>query len=382
MESYLRHLTRALAERHRVTVLALTTEPGMRSVLADTRRPRFEPFEEDGVRVLPLRPAGSRRALLAPLAAESAPGIRRYAYGRARLLAARLYAGAVASSIAEAARDADVVHMWGGDVLGTAALRGARARGLPLVQTPFAHRGQWGDDPASAATYRSADRIVALLDAEADLYRELGVPAARIALSPVCSPGVAAGGGPTLRRRLGLEGPLVLFLGVRRPYKGFDLLLRAAALVTAERPDVSFAFVGPGARLPATDSNVLDVGEVGAAERASWLDAADVLCLPSEGEIFPGSFLEAWSVGTPVLASDIATLRELVATSGGGATAPRTPEGVASALVHLLSDPARLRALGTAGRRYWAEQCTPEAAAARHEQLYASVLAPTEERAA
>jgi glycosyltransferase involved in cell wall biosynthesis len=367
MESYLDHLTQALARRHRVTVLALTTDGGPRSVLADTRRPRFEPFEQDGVRVVPLRPSGPRRALLAPLAAEAAPGLRRYAYGRARLVAARLYAGALASAIAAEARTADVVHMWGGDVLGAAALRAARSLGAPLVQTPFAHRGQWGDDPASAATYRAADRIVALLEAEADVYRDLG--AGRVTVVPVCSPGVPAGGGAELRQRLGLAGPLVLFLGVRRPYKGYDLLLRAAELA----PSVTFAFAGPGPRLERPGANVLDVGEVDADGRAAWLDASDLLCLPSQGEIFPGSFLEAWSVGTPVLASDIPTLRELVTTAGAGAVAPRTPSATASTLLDLLSDAGRLRSLGEAGRRYWAERCTPEAVAAAHERLYASL---------
>src|SRR5204863_4862742 len=133
-------------------------------------------------------------------------------------------------------------------------------------------------------------------------------------------------------------GPIVLFLGIRRPYKGFRLLLDAAPRVAARQPDVTFVFAGPGERIePNGEERVLDVGVVDDDDRAGWLEAADLLCLPSEAEIFPGSFLEAWSVGTPVLAGDIATLRELVRISGGGATVKLDPISIADAILDMLA---------------------------------------------
>ena len=376
MESFLRHVTTALARRHEVTVLAQGLDSGHRGRLADSLLPpaRFEAFAHDEVQVLPLRLDGARRVLLAPLALQVVPGLRRYAYGAARLPAARLYARVVGPRIAAAAASADIVHMWGGGLLGAAAIRAARTTGAPVAITPFAHRGQWGDEPAAAVTYRSADRVLALLEEDAAVYRELGVPAERIEVCGVCSPGVAAGGGAALRSRLGIEGPLVLFLGVRRPYKGFDLLLEAAPLVAGSRPDVSFAFLGPGPALPPSDGRILDIGEVGEDERAAWLEAADLLCLPSQGEIFPVTILEGWSVGTPVLTSDLPTLRELVGLTGGGATAERRPDALAEAIVSLLTDPAALRMMGESGRRLWQERFTVEAVAAAHERVYERLL--------
>jgi glycosyltransferase involved in cell wall biosynthesis len=167
----------------------------------------------------------------------------------------------------------------------------------------------------------------------------------------------------------------VLFLGVRRAYKGFDLLLDAARRVASVRPTVTFVFAGPGDSIqPSPDASVLDVGVLDERDRAGWLEAADLLCLPSEAEIFPGSFLEAWSVRTPVLASDLPTLREVMERSGGGVTVPRDAIAIAEAILELLHDRSRLERLGANGRSFWESECTPRAVAEWHERLYESLL--------
>jgi glycosyltransferase involved in cell wall biosynthesis len=119
---------------------------------------------------------------------------------------------------------------------------------------------------------------------------------------------------------------------------------------------------------------VIDAGSVGEDARAAWLDAADLVCLPSAFEIFPNTVLEAWSAGTPVLLSDIPPLRELVEQSGGGEVVARDPDALAGAIARLLDDPARLERMGAAGRARWASAYTPAAVAARHEQVYAEPL--------
>jgi glycosyltransferase involved in cell wall biosynthesis len=379
VESFLRQLARELAVRHELTVLAHRIDNGPTERLTDSLRPppSFEPFHDGDVRVLPLLLSTRDRALLAPLASHVVPGLRRYAYGRARVGAASLYATVVAPRIADAGGDAQVLHMWGSDLVAAAAVRAARQLDIPSVVTPFAHRGQWGDGPADAFAYRAADRVIGLLDVDAAIYRELGVADERVTVCEVCSPGVRAGGGVALRERYGISGPLVLFLGVRRPYKGFDLLLEAAPIVGSRLPGITFAFVGPGAPITATAKGVrlIDVGEVDDDTKEGWLDAANLLCLPSRGEIFPVSILEAWSVGTPALVSDLPTLTELVEKAGGGATAQLDPESMADKIIALLGDSERLVELGEAGKSFWSTRCTLERVAAWHEQLYESISA-------
>ena len=376
IESYLRHVATSLAQRHRVLVVAerVDNEPVRRIEQTLRPLPPFEPFDDGDVRVEPLRLSPTRRALMGPLVAQVAPGLRRYAYGRSRHAATALYGRVVAPVLARLAREADVVHMWGGDMIGAAALRAARQLGVPYVATPFAHEGRWGDDPAAARTYRQADRILALLEADAALYRRLGVDPRQIEVVGVATAGEPPGGGAELRRRFSIDGPLVVFLAARRPYKGFDLLLEAAPRVAARHPGVTFAFIGPGH--PVEGTSILDAGAVDDRERAAWLEAADVLCLPSESEILPSSFLEAWSLGTPVVSSDIPPLAELVAASGGGVAVPRNAEAVTHALGELLADPARLAAMGERGRAYVRQEHALEVVAGRIERVYETVTAP------
>jgi glycosyltransferase involved in cell wall biosynthesis len=172
---------------------------------------------------------------------------------------------------------------------------------------------------------------------------------------------------------------LVLYLGVRRPYKGFELLVEAARRVAAEAPQTTFAFVGPGPRLAATNTSarILDIGPVDDLGRAAWLDAADLLCLPSEGEIFPVSILEAWSLRKPVLTSDIPSLRELVGKAKGGLTVPRNSYAIAQAILDLLANPSRLAAMGESGHMFWAGRHTVRAVADWHERLYVSLAKPS-----
>jgi glycosyltransferase involved in cell wall biosynthesis len=377
VESYLRHLARELGAHHEVTVLAHRIDDGPSERLTDSLvpPPPFEPFDDGPVRITPLRVSRKRRALMAPLVADVVPVLRRYAYGRVRITAAALYANVVGPVIAAGARESDVVHMWGGDLVAAAAMRAARLVGASGVVTPFAHANQYGTGPADVFAYRAADRVVSLLETEAELYRSLGVAAERIAVCGVASPGVTAGHGARIRRHYSIDGPLVLFLGVRRAYKGFGLLLQSAPLVARSRPDATFAFVGPGERVDELPSpaRVIDAGVVDEDDRAGWLEAADVLCLPSEAEIFPGSFLEAWSVGTPVLASDIPTLSELVEKSRGGWTVARSPEAIGHRIIELLASPNRLRDCGENGRSFWERTCSVAAVASWHEQLFASL---------
>jgi phosphatidyl-myo-inositol dimannoside synthase len=375
IETLLRHVARELGERHELTVLAHRIDDGPHGRLSDSLDPprTFEAFDDGPVHVAPLRISGGRRAAMWPLVGLATPGLRRYAYGRLRVPAAELYARVSAPPIARRRLGAEVLHMWAGDLMASAALRAARLLGARAVITPFAHPGQWGTDPASVRAYRRADRIIALLGSDAAVYRGLGVGEDRLRVCGVCSPGVARGGGAKLRAERGITGPLVVFIGVRRAYKGHDLLQQAAERLAETRPDITFAFVGPGAPI-AAGPNVIDAGPAGEDTRAAWLDAADLVCLPSAFEIFPNTVLEAWSAGTPVLLSDIPPLRELVEQSGGGEVVARDPDALAGAIARLLDDPARLERMGAAGRARWASAYTPAAVAARHEQVYAEAL--------
>jgi glycosyltransferase involved in cell wall biosynthesis len=268
-----------------------------------------------------------------------------------------------------------VVHTWTTDLLAAAGVRAARAVGAPAFVTPFLHVGQWGADRTSVRTYCRADRVVGLLETEKRQLVELGVPAEKVGVCGACTPPLADPG-VRVRDLHRIEGPLVLFVGARRAYKGVDQLLAAAPAVTARIPAATFAFVGPGDPIEAPPGvRAIDAGKVEPAELTAWLSEADLLCLPSRHEIYPTSILEAWSRGTPVLTSDIPTLQELIDRSGGGRTAPRRPAAIAAAILEMLRDPAALREQGRRGEAFWRANGTPEAVAECYLRQYAELTA-------
>jgi glycosyltransferase involved in cell wall biosynthesis len=378
-ENYLRHVARGLSQEHDVTVLAQTntSDSGVEGRLAGLLRPYppFSPYQDGAVMVRQIRIPASRMFLLGPSGLMVVRPFSRYAYTLpARSALARLYAAAVRTELRAGLESVEVVHMWGADVLGFATLKAARALGKPTVMTPFAHPGQHGDDRFSASCYRMADRVVGLLHCDAALYGQLGVAQARLRVLPVCSPGVPHGD-LDVRTAHDVLGPLVLFLAVRRHYKGLDVLLRALSVLAERLPNATLAVAGPGEPVVGKHPiRVIDLGQPNDDVAGAWIRAADVLCLPSMHEIFPVSFLEAWSAGTAVVGSDIQALDELIRRSGGGIPVRRDERELGALLGSLLADRKRCRSLGQAGREWWSANATPPQVVAEHAALYEDVL--------
>jgi glycosyltransferase involved in cell wall biosynthesis len=120
------------------------------------------------------------------------------------------------------------------------------------------------------------------------------------------------------RRKLGLgAGSVVLSVGNLVPAKGHDLVIRA----TATLPNVTCVIVGEGSER----RTLADLaGALGASDRVRFLpvvpqeelaaiySAADVLALGSMREGWPNVLLEAMACGTPVVATDVGGVREIV----------------------------------------------------------------------
>lgn len=376
METSLGYLTRQLGSHHEVRVIARRIDNGSHSLLLNTIRkpPGFEPFPDGPVLVEQLRFPAARRAMAAPLVTQVIPIVGRWAHVRGRGPLGDYFARVMSPVIADLCRDSDIVHVWGPDLLSLAAVRAAQRNRQPAVITPFAFAGAWGTDVASAEACRSATALIAQSETDGEVYRELGVAPERIVPCGACSPAMRPGGGAALRDRYGIFGRLVLFLAVRSPRKGGDVLLDAAPLVTAEHPDTTFAFVGPGEPIPELPGvRILDVDAVDQEGASAWLDACDLMCLPSFSEILPISILEAWTLAKPVVTSDIPVLAELVNGRGGGLAVPRDAHAVARAICELLADPERARRLGRAGRAAWESRFSIEQVTACHERLYESL---------
>jgi colanic acid/amylovoran biosynthesis glycosyltransferase len=155
-----------------------------------------------------------------------------------------------------------------------------------------------------------------------------------------------------------------LAVGRLDPSKGFDDLLRAAAIVRDRGLDVEVALVGDGEQ---ADSLRRLASSLRIADRVhfrGWLthDAvpaamreSTMLVHPScgLGDAVPTVIKEAMALGTPVIGSTAVGIPELLDDGRAGLLVPeRNPERLADAIAWLLRDAALRERLGRAGRAF------------------------------
>ena len=378
MENYLGLMSEALPPLERVQVLASTTELGKNAFIETFRREAFAPFTRGQVSTEALRVRGVGRLRGLPVVAQSYVNRLPRGGGWVGRRSFKPFAAGVGPAIAASADRPDILHVFAGGNLAAAGVIAARSLGVPLVVTPQAHPGQWDDDPLSGRAYRAATRVVASGEPDADTYRALGVTEEQLRISAPCTAHSPRGGGPRVRAEYRVEGPVVLYVGRRSAYKGVDLLVDAVARLG----DVTLVLLGAGDPITVSTgtARVIDLGAVSDEDKAAWLEAADVLCLPSANESFGLVVAEGWSFGVPAVTSDIPPLRSLVEEVGGGLAVERSSQALADALAKVLGDPEGARRMGEYGLSYWRSHLSPEAAARRMMGVYEELMVTRADR--
>jgi len=240
----------------------------------------------------------------------------------------------------------------------------ARRRGVPVIVTPHAHSEQevtYGLGH-QRAILKGCDHVLADTAAERAFLIDAGVDAWHITTGGI---GLRPEDYPRqdplqARRQLGLpEGAFVLlFLGRKAEYKGFDLTLKVFKALRPDYPHLWLLAVGPGTEFSESllahepgISGFLDLGAVPEEVKLAALNACDCLVLPSGGEAFGIVFLEAWIMGKPVIgARTLAVSTVIDQGSDGFLVAPGDVGDLAACLVRLLEDPALPRRMGAHGR--------------------------------
>lgn len=236
----------------------------------------------------------------------------------------------------------------------------------------------------------SADAVVTLSRTMAEELEARGVPGERITLVPN---GVDASlfedhVTPTeARRMLGLDLAAEAFVvgaaSALVDYEGFDVLLRAAAMIvhgqdapSELRENLHVLLAGDGTAKPAL---VRLAGELGIGDRLiapgrvpreqarRWVEACDVVVVPRLDRevtrtVTPQKPIEAMALGRPVICSDLPAMRETVAGEGEASAGLLVPPGdhaaLADALTHCHRDPVQrvqqaADGRSAAGRRTW-----------------------------
>jgi teichuronic acid biosynthesis glycosyltransferase TuaC len=226
--------------------------------------------------------------------------------------------------------------------LGKPAVLCARGSDLRRVHDPLTRR-------LLSEGIRRADYVTTVSD---DLRRR----ALRLGASPARSRTIHNGCDHTVfryaersaaREALGIagDGEIVLYVGRLVFGKGLVELLKAFHGISANRPRARLVLVGDGPLEPALRrtaerrglaGRVAFPGPAAAGQVAQWMQAADVLCLPSHSEGCPNVVLEAMSCGCPVVASDVGGVPEILSPQGGTLTPPADAARLAAALSETL----------------------------------------------
>ncbi|MEN9498803.1 MAG: hypothetical protein RIS83_622 [Pseudomonadota bacterium] len=152
--------------------------------------------------------------------------------------------------------------------------------------------------------------------------------------------------------------PRLLAMGRLHPNKGFDVLLRALALL----PRGHLYLAGAGPEEAALRALAAELGITARVSFLGWrrdigalLAATDIFICSSRHEPLGNIVLEAWSAAKPVIAAAAQGPSELISTGKDGVLVPlEDPPALAAAIADLIENPERAAALAAAGRAYFA----------------------------
>lgn len=185
-----------------------------------------------------------------------------------------------------------------------------------------------------------------------------------------------------IKQRFG--GPLILFVGQLRYYKGVEQLVQAMANL----PDAQALLIGGEssvrqhtlvtvARAAGVADRIHLLGEID-EELPAYYHAADIFTLPSieRSEAFGIVQIEAQAAGRPIVCTELGTGTSYVTRHGetGFVVPPADPAALARAIKVLLANPALARRLGENGRRRAIAEFDREQMLNRIETMYGEVI--------
>ncbi|GJG86390.1 glycosyl transferase [Gemmatimonadetes bacterium T265] len=185
--------------------------------------------------------------------------------------------------------------------------------------------------------------------------------------------------------------PVILFLAGLHERKGILTLLESFDQVVQSIPDCRLVVAGDGPLRGEVESRLNglrasnQVRLLGAVDRTTVRDlmrASSVYCLPSDGEPFGLSALEAMACGKPVVVTDAGGLQHLVRADGGRKVPPGDADALAQALVDLLACPDMMRQMGERNRAVAVERYSWPRVIDQIEQTYRDALSRSHDESA
>jgi glycosyltransferase involved in cell wall biosynthesis len=157
-----------------------------------------------------------------------------------------------------------------------------------------------------------------------------------------------------IRQQLSYEGVVIVSVGRLVPWKGFDTLIEAIAILKNDIPDISLVIIGDGPLQNTlltkiqechVEGRVRLVGRLSKDALGAAIKGADVFVLNTSYEGLSHQLLEVMDIGVPIVTTNIGGNPELI-TDGISGTLVEAgdTEALTKAIQHIvLNEPTRLR---------------------------------------
>ena len=370
--------------RRRLRIVTLLDHPlafGGAEVLARRVVTRLDPARFERT-VFGTRPESAQLVASADEFAQA--GVRFHSLGRRSRVDIRSWRPLV-SLAAQDGIDILHAHKFGSNAW--AAVLGTLTR-IPVV---IAHEHTWSFE--GNAMRRLVDRHLIARSTTAmvavsreDLRRMLTVeriPPERVRFIPNGIPPLPTGDGRRVRSELGIadDAPVVGSVSVLRAQKALDVLIDASQILARDFPDLRVLIAGHGPLRDALQELIHDRGLSdtvrllgGRRDVPDLLAAFDVAVTSSDWEGTPLAVLEYMAAGTPVVATAVGGVPDLIEHRKHGLlVARRDPEELARAVAELLQRPALRKELGGNARDRQRREFDIDVTVRRIEDLYESL---------
>ncbi|NPE29572.1 glycosyltransferase family 4 protein [Methanococcoides sp. SA1] len=149
-----------------------------------------------------------------------------------------------------------------------------------------------------------------------------------------------------VKERFGIHplAPVVLFIGRMSYQKGPDMLVEAIPEVLDHRWDTKFVFIGEGEMRPPCEAlanaekvsdNCHFLGYADDETAKDWINACDILCIPSRNEPFGIVVLEGWDAERTIVATDAV---QIINNFVDGILVYKNPDSIAWGIKYALDD--------------------------------------------
>jgi glycosyltransferase involved in cell wall biosynthesis len=176
--------------------------------------------------------------------------------------------------------------------------------------------------------------------------------------------------------------PTIITAGSLNPIKGYDVLLRALALLSERGSAFRVLLVGDGPERKTLErlANQLMLGEcvtfVGEVEDVQSLMAqAEIMVHPSRSESLSNSIMEAMGEGLPIIATNVGGTVEIVRDGWNGLLVPPDQPDLLAGKIHLLLERPDLRGtFGARGLKLMQEKYSAPKVSQQFSLIYKSLL--------